>query len=48
LLFRTTDSPRLGAKFQELRDLCFDALGDPSMKDAADIRTRHAELTTVG
>lgn len=31
-------------KLEGLRDLCFDALGEPSLADADRIRARHARL----
>lgn len=33
-------SPRIAAHMQTLRTLCFDALGDPSVADAAAIRRK--------
>lgn len=36
--------PRLAGKFAELRKLCFNALGNPSLKDADEIRAHYAKL----
>lgn len=42
--FGPVASARYQGKFEELRDLAFDALGDPSLKDADDIKRRYREL----
>jgi hypothetical protein len=43
--FGSVANARHSAKFEELRDLAFKALGDPTLKDADAIRARHAQLT---